>query len=80
MQQDTLKKAQLVGFIALTFSLAVMTIVGSLSMLTIGFDKTEVVECNTWKQQAKEYPNFYMLQWQRDQCDAHNIWIGAPVK
>lgn len=46
----------------------------------IGESRNEVVECLTWQQQAKEYPGFYLLEWQREQCDAHRIWIGAPVK
>lgn len=46
----------------------------------MGESRTEVVECLTWQQQAKEYPSFYLLKWQRDQCNAHRIWIGAEVK
>ncbi len=49
-------------------------------MLNIGFDRQEAVECQTWSEQASEYPGFFLLKWQDEQCRAHGIIINAPVK
>lgn len=49
-------------------------------ILNIGMNKSEVVNCNKWKAEASEYANYYLLQWQADQCAAHNIEIDAPIK
>lgn len=46
-----------------------------------GMEKTEVVECLTWRSQSTEFkPTFYLLEWQKQQCDSHGIEIDAPVK
>lgn len=49
-------------------------------LLNVGFNRSEIVECNQWAEQAHEYAGFYLTQWQKDQCDAHGIDINAPVK
>jgi hypothetical protein len=48
--------------------------------LFVGMNRQEVVECDTWAQQASQYPAFYLTQWQADQCAAHHITVNAPVK
>ena len=48
--------------------------------LNYGVNKQEVVDCLTWQQQADVYPAFYLLKWQKDQCDAHHITVNAPMK
>ena len=48
--------------------------------LSVGMDKREIVECLKWQSQASEYPQYYLLGWQVEQCNAHNIIINAPVK
>lgn len=45
-----------------------------------GINKGEIVECNKWQEHAAMYEGFYLVQWQKDQCDAHQITINAPVK
>jgi len=52
----------------------------ALSLLLIytmleGIDKTERVECYKWQRYAKEFPNFYLTDWQKAQCDAHGIRV-----
>ena len=54
-------------------------IVGGWIML-IGFDRTEVVECLKWQNEAKEYQKYYLTAWQDEQCRAHSIVVDAPVK
>ncbi len=45
-----------------------------------GIDRSEVVECRAWEQQAKDYDQFYIAKWQDEQCKAHKIIINAPIK
>lgn len=33
-----------------------------------GIKKTEINECNIWKAQSEYYPDFYLVEWQRQQC------------
>lgn len=44
-------------------------------MVYYGFQKQEVVDCLTWQRQAANYPDFYLVEWQKKQCDAHGIPI-----
>lgn len=55
----------------------VLLLVGA---FVVGESRTEIVECNTWAAQAKEFKNFYLTHWQADQCAAHNIVVNAPVQ
>lgn len=52
----------------------------ALWMTNVGVNRTEVVECMAWRQQAKEYRSFYLVLWQKEQCDAHGIAIAAPIE
>lgn len=64
----------------------VMIGVAGYFLLQMGMDRSEISECNTWRAQAVEFADnspaakFYILRWQKDQCDAHGITINAPVK
>lgn len=46
----------------------------------IGVQRTEEAECNKWATQAEKYPDYYITQWQADQCEYHGVEINAPVK
>lgn len=42
--------------------------------------RSEVFSCNELVAQSEEgYRNFYITSWQKDMCDAHGIFINAPV-
>ncbi len=43
-------------------------------------DRSEVVECRKWRSEARSYPEYYILDWQNQQCLAHNIQIDAPIR
>lgn len=60
--------------------LLLVVIVGIVSLIFYGVKKTEKYECQLWSTQAKEYPNYYITQWQKNQCDHYNIDIGAKVR
>lgn len=45
-----------------------------------GLQRQERYECYMWKFQAEEYTDFYLTQWQADQCAAHKIAVNAPIK
>ena len=43
-------------------------------------EKQERLECEKWQEWAEEYPNFYLTEWQKDQCEYHQIIIEVPIK
>jgi hypothetical protein len=43
--------------------------------LTYAINIAELHECLVWQAQAKQYPLFYLTDWQADQCTAHNIEV-----
>jgi hypothetical protein len=53
----------------------ILSIIPFIYFGNIGLDLNEVEECINWKQQASKQSNFYLLKWQKMQCDAHNITI-----
>lgn len=61
--------------------IVLIAIIGAFIMWQ-GLNKSEVIECNKWANQAEEYrtSGFYILQWQSDQCAAHHITINAQIQ
>ncbi len=53
---------------------------GFIFLLIKNVDLNERTECRKWQEQAAMYEGFYLVQWQADQCAAHNILVNAPVK
>lgn len=48
-----------------------------------GIAKHEKIECEKWANEAKNdkyAPNYYITQWQADQCNHYGITIDAPIK
>jgi hypothetical protein len=43
--------------------------------LTYAMNLKEQHECLVWQAQAKQYPLFYLTEWQADQCNYHNIEV-----
>ena len=43
-------------------------------------ERHEQFECYKWQAEANSYPNFYLTQWQAEQCQRWHIKIDAPVK
>lgn len=50
------------------------------ALMLMGVKNEEKVSCHKWQTQATEYPDFYLTEWQKEQCDAHGIEINAPVQ
>lgn len=50
--------------------------------VSVWLDTFERSECLRWKQQALQTfeVEYYILPWQKAQCDAHGIDIPAPVR
>ena len=40
----------------------------------------EIEECRKWQEYAVKFEGFYLVAWQAEQCQAHNIIIDAPIK
>lgn len=49
-------------------------------LFMLSLSRSEKVECYKWQDQAKQYPGFYLTQWQAMQCEAHGFTIDVPVK
>lgn len=67
-------------FICLTILVLAFAIAGILAIISYGISLSEYAECENWKDQAQKFPGYYITQWQKQQCDAHQVEIGAPVK
>lgn len=48
--------------------------------IVVGLARSEREECLRWQKDAKTLPGYYLTQWQKQQCDYHQITIEAPVK
>lgn len=62
--------------------IALLIIVSIALFFTIShaMDNQEVYECHKLAGQSKDFPLFYLTQWQADMCNAHGIAINAPIK
>lgn len=64
---------------------AVVLVIGALFViiflfLQIGVSRTERTECSFWLENSKKYRDYYLTQWQKDQCDSYGISVDAPVR
>lgn len=57
-----------IGFVALLMFLWLL-------IVNAGLKQTEVVECLQWQKQTDTLPNFWVVRWQVDQCNA----LGMPL-
>ena len=49
-------------------------------LLNTGLDKQELVACNKLKSYSQAYNAFYLTVDEKAMCDAHGVYIDAPVK
>ena len=65
------------GYIESVFGLVVgVMLFGMFIVLFLkAVEKQEVAECGKWKQEAAVIVGFYLTDWQKAQCQAHNIII-----
>ena len=66
-------------------SIAALIAAGAIAALLFygavaGMYRSEVVECLKWQREAEQYREYYLLEWQQQQCAAHGIEVTAPVK
>ena len=57
----------------------VVVLVSLLWSISTATSKSEQTECLSWQHDAKFYTNYFITGWQKNQCDAYNISIDAPV-
>jgi len=55
------------------FSLIFMFFVVCMILLDHGLKKFERQECENWKRQKEEIPNWYASDWQKEQCKFYEI-------
>lgn len=41
----------------------------------IGLNKAEKLECLKWQKEAGEYPDYFLTDWQKEQCEHRGIEI-----
>ena len=61
-------------------AIAIVLIITLMLIAEKALQNHEKTECIKWQGWAQEYPNFYMAQWQKDQCDHHQVEVEVPVK
>jgi len=49
-------------------------------ILSMVLSKNEIVECNKWLAESREYPLWYSTDWQREQCKAHGLELPEGYK
>lgn len=60
--------------------LLVLAIVGSMGFLFNGALKShEKEECLEWRRLAEEHPNFYLLEWQLEQCKELGVKLPPSI-
>jgi len=57
----------------LTFILFIIVIVSMFFAFKYGIEKAERAECLKWQEEAKNFKGYYLLDYQRAQCEHHNI-------
>lgn len=68
------------GDAAMTVTVIAIATLGLMAVYFLAIPRQETADCLKWQQQAQDYPNFYLTQWQADQCKANGISINAPIK
>lgn len=53
---------------------------GTAELMEGGIKTQEIYECNKWQGWAENYNDYYLLEWQNEQCKSHGIQINAPVR
>lgn len=60
--------------------IAFFTLLGLAYFAKISIDKSEIVECKEWQEQSAQYTGYYLVRWQKEQCDSHNIIIDTVIR
>lgn len=77
MKKLTIVTLKTTAYIGAALFVGGAMIAGLLTSVTKG----EKVDCYKWQRYSKEFSReFYLLEWQKQQCDRHGIDIDAPVK
>lgn len=43
-------------------------------------ERRATAECEKWADEAKVYPGYFLVEWQKMQCDTYGVSVDAPVK
>lgn len=41
--------------------------------------RRSTAECEKWADEAKVYPGYFLVLWQKMQCDTYGVAVDAPV-
>ena len=68
-------------FISIQFRFLVFVVLAILfgallwRVFSVGLEKYEKSECFKWQEQAQKHPSFYLVEWQKAQCDHYQIKV-----
>jgi hypothetical protein len=57
----------------------IAVIAGFVWMLGSGIERQEIKECLKWQKEAGLYKGYYILDWQKLQCDHRGVEVKAEV-
>ena len=44
------------------------------------WERRETGQCQLWQAEAERYGDYFISNWQAEQCNARGVYIDAPVK
>lgn len=58
----------------------VIGLIFTIAHFTTALKRIETQECKKWQEYAVKYEGFYLVKWQKAQCDYREVEINAPVQ
>lgn len=62
------------------FIVFVVIAIIAFQILNAGMNRGERAECMQWADDAQRISDYWLTQWQADQCAFHGIKVEAPIK
>jgi len=61
-------------------AVAIIAALALFTLVAIGWSKNEVIECQKWLAESREFPLWYSMDWQQEQCKAHGLELPEGYK
>lgn len=66
-------------YILLVIASSVLIVSGFKDSIGKSFERRDRGMCEVWKTEAELYPNYFITEWQKSQCDSYDINIDTFV-
>lgn len=53
--------------------------IGAKKSLESSLSRSEIAECKRWSIEATKMNDYYITEWQLDQCNRHGLDLSAPI-